>query len=189
MKLKTVIIAIILASILFGAFKAMADKIKKQKAEITRIEANNIQLLQENIQYANYILRDNEVIGKLRHEKDSIAEALRIKPKQIEKIKYETITVHDSIDRPVPVYIAGKNFWQISDTINKCTVYKADIFLTDDSLTVKRTDFFNQNKVTNVHFRQRPHRFLFIRWGKWVNLQQTSSECGEIKTVQFEFIK
>lgn len=158
------------------------------KSEIARVNNNNLQLMAENRQQTALILKQNEVGGKLLAERDSLSGALKIRPKQIEKIIYITTTEKDTVVKEVPVKVLGKDHWLIADT-GKCYTWKGEAFLSDDSLSVKKTEFSYHNKTTQVFYKKRPHKFLFIRYGKWTYLQQLSSECGESQQRTIEFVK
>jgi len=163
-------------------------KIGKLESDNTRLEYNQTELTKENNELTVLTLRKDEVIGRYARERDSLAEALKIKPKQVIQIKYQTITEHDTVPVPVPVFISGQNFWKIKDT-GKCFVWQADAFLKSDSLEVTRTGFDYNNKVTHTYYKKRPHKFLFIRFGKWEYFNDITPECGEARTEVINFIK
>jgi len=158
----------------------------KLKADNYRLVKNQNQVMNENISIKNLRLKEIEINDRLRLERDSIAEALKIKPKQVERIIYITTTEIDTVVKNVPVYVVGQNFWKIKDS-GKCFRWEADAFLLDDSLNVNRTLFDYHNKTTQTFYRERPKKFLFIRYGKWQYKQQIDSECGESKLNSFEF--
>lgn len=189
-KIKLIIIGIV---ILFVA--SLVITINVQIKKINSLELDNLRLGYNQNQLNDTItnltvltLTQKETIGKYAQQRDSALKALHLKPKQVLKIITNTITetIHDTI--PVPVNIVTDNVWKITDT-GKCFVYKADILLLDDSLSVYRTDFIYQNKTTEVFFKVRPHKFLFIRWGKWDYKRDISSECGQSKVEDITFIK
>lgn len=165
-----------------------SKKIIRLEKENARVQANNAQLMGENLQKTTLVLRKDEINGKLKGTIDSLSKALQIKPKQITKIVTETITQIDSIPYPVPVYISGQNFWKIKDA-GPCFRWQADAFMLDDSLSINRTLFSYSNKTTDVYFKERPHKFLFLRFGKWQYKQKTDSECGESIVKEIQFIK
>lgn len=162
--------------------------IERKDKEIARLDFNSSQLLDESKQNTYLYLTQKEVTGKLLRERDSLAAALKVKPKQIEKIIYLTNTVHDTV--PVPVFIEKEspNFWKVTDK-GDCFIWKADVHLKDDTLQIIRTLFDYQNKTTQTFYRDRPHKFLCIKFGKWRNLQQIEAECGGVVVKTFEFSK
>lgn len=190
MKIKTILtgVAIFLIMIFFATVKIQATKIKKLKEERARLELNYLNAVQDATNNSYFLLKEKELTKRQKEVNDSLAKALKIKPKNIEKIVYETVTVHDTVSLLVPVQYMSKNFWLIEDT-GKCFVWKAEARLTDDSLSVKRTDFAYHNMTTEVFWRERARKFLFIKFGKFKNFQQKSSECGEVTTKTFEFVK
>lgn len=187
-KIGLIVGAILIIAGTFVTVNIQAKKIRWLNSEKNRLTINNYQLMAEKRQETNLFLREKELTGKLSTERDSIAKALQIKPKQITQIKYQVEIVRDTIDRPVPVFIQGQNFWKIKD-VDKCFTWEADAFLQSDSLNIKRTLFDYHNKMTEVYYRKRPHKFLFIRYGKFQNLKKISQDCGEIEIKSFNFVK
>ena len=181
-------IAVLFLAAVVVTVKIQAKKIKAQKEEIARVQLNNMQLMGENRQKTTLVLRKDEINGKLKVTIDSLSKVLRIKPKQIERIITNTVIQKDTVIKKVPVYISGQNFWKIKDS-GPCFKWQADAFILDDSLSVNRTLFFYNNKTTEVYFKERPFRFLFIKYGKWQFKQKIDSECGGISTKEIQFIK
>ena len=165
-----------------------AKKIKARDAEIARVQQNNMQLMGENRTQTTLVLKERELTGKVLAERDSLAERLKIRPKQITKIITKTVIQKDTVIQKVPVYISGQNFWKIKDA-GPCFKWQADAFLKDDSLSVNRALFSYSNKTTDVFFKERPRKFLFIRFGKWQYKQKIDSECGGVSTKEITFIK
>jgi hypothetical protein len=165
-----------------------AKKIKKQKAEIERIANNNYQLMADNLNITNLNLKDNEVIGRLRFAKDSLAKALKIKPNQVERIIYIDNSTHDTVKVPVFAEITGLNRWKITDQ-GECFKWAGNAFKQGDSLKVQRTLFEYNNRTTQVFWKQRPHKFLFIKYGTWQYSQKIESDCGQTTLQSFTFLK
>ena len=188
MKIKliaTIVVTIFLASAVITV-NILRKKNIELKADNTRLHQNQSLLMSDNIVIKNLRLKEIEISDQLRHERDSIAEALKIKPKQVEKIIYTTITEIDSIPYPVSVSQFANNEWMIADT-GKCFVWKGKAILTHDSLNVNRTLFSYHNKTTQTFYRERPHKFWFIHWGKWQNIQKIDAKCGGVELNSFEF--
>lgn len=190
-KIKAIITGLVILLIfsLCLAVYFLNESNRKKDIEIARLDFNSFQLLQDNRQQTVLYLKEKEVSGQLKRERDSIALALKVKPKQIEKIIYQTVTDIDTVNIEVPVYVTTKNSWKISDTINKCTVYKADLKLVQDSLHFTRTEFSYNNKTTETYFKKRSRKFLGIPIGKWVYYKELSSECGKTQQTTFNFVK
>jgi len=187
-KLILIGIAVLFFATAIVTVNIQAKKIKERDKEIARIQLNNIQLMAENKQKTTLVLKERELTGKVLAERDSLAERLKIRPKEILKVITETIIQTDTVIKKVPVYIAEQNFWKIKDA-GPCFKWQADAFLKDDSLSVNRTLFSYSNKTTDVYFKERPRKFLFIRYGKWQYKQKIDSECGGISTREIQFIK
>jgi len=190
--LKKVKTGLIIFAVLFLAgavvtVNIQTKKIKRLKSENTRLDNNNYQLMSDNRKQTNLVLKEKEVTGKLKKERDSLAKSLQIKPKQIEKIITIQNIVHDTVKISVPVEIVSKGVWNISDS-DKCFQWHAKAVLKGDSLNINRTLFFYNNKTIEVFWQKRPFNFLFIHLGKPKNYQQISSECGEVIIKSFQFI-
>ena len=168
--------------------KIQSNTIKARDAEIARVQFNNMQLMGENRQKTTLVLRSNEINSKLSLELDSISKVLKIRPKEILKVITNTLIQKDTVIKKVPVYISGQNFWKIKDS-GPCFKWQADAFMLDDSLSIDRTLFSYSNKTTDVYYKERPRKFLFIRFGKWQYKQKTDSECGESVVKEIQFIK
>jgi hypothetical protein len=179
-------VLILLAGV--ATIKIQADKIKKRNAEIARLAENNEQLMANNAQTTTLYLTEKEVTGRLKTERDSLAAAVKVKPNQITKIVYVDNITHDTIRVEVPVAIVGKSAWKISDS-GECFKWAANALLKGDSLSVQRTLFEYNNRITQLFYRKRPHKFLFIRYGPWENFQQVSSECGSTTLKTFNFLR
>lgn len=164
------------------------NTINKMEIEALRLENNNFQLMQDNTQIMTLNVRERELSNSLRKQRDSIAKALQIKPKQIETIIYQTITQKDTVIVNVPVLTLEKNHWLIADT-GKCYIWKGEAVLSLENLSVKKTEFSYHNKTTEVYFKTRPHKFLFLKFGKWQYKKEISSECGEPRQETINFVK
>ena len=147
---------------------------ERSRADVA--ENNFFNSIQDNQDKSQFILRQDQVIGKIKIERDSLAKELQIRPKTITKIVERVITQTDTIIKDLPVYMIGKNEWSVSDS-DKCFVWKGIAKLTDDSLNVNRTLFSYHNNITEVFYSQRD-KILFLRIGKKRTYQKTLSECG-----------
>jgi hypothetical protein len=162
--------------------------IKRLRADNIRMNQNIDQLMQDNAQQTALVLTEREVTGKIKRERDSLAKALQIRPKQIEKIVYIDNSTHDTIRINVPSIITGQDAWKIQDS-TKCFKWAANALKQGDELKITRTLFEYDNRITQTFYRKRPYKFLFVKYGKWQNLQRIESECGENTVKQFTFIK
>jgi hypothetical protein len=164
------------------------NTIIKLRNENTRLDSNQTQLLADLQKQIILNLKESEVTGRLKFQRDSLAEVLKIRPKQITEIVTINNVVHDTIKKEIPVNVIARDYWSISDT-GKCFKYSADIYYNQqaDSMLVWRTNYEDFNTTTQVFYRKRPHKFWFIHYGKWQYLQSIKSKCGEpsIKTINF----
>lgn len=187
-RLKIIIIgAIALILLAVGLTIQIQHKaIVRLKTEQLRLAGNNNQLLAENLQIMTLRIKEKEVTGKLRIERDSLAASLKIKPKQIEKIITIDNSTHDTVRIEIPVTVLSKNHWSIADT-GKCYIWQGEVFYINDSLNVYKTAFIYINKTTQTFYKKRPHKLLFIRYGKWQYLQKINAKCGEVTYKAFVF--
>jgi hypothetical protein len=165
-----------------------AKKIKRIEADNFRLEGNQFALMSDARQQTNLYLNEKEVTGRMKKERDSLAKSLNIKPRQLQKIIYIDNSTHDTVKVPVPVTITGKNEWLLQDS-GQCFKYASKLILKGDSLKGERQLFEYNNQTTQVFYKQRPHKFLFFRFGKWVYKSKIESECGETIIKTFNFTK
>lgn len=188
-KAKLIVIGFIILIVLVsaGGFAYYQKKYRAERTERERIERNQEQLLSDARQQTELFLREKEVTGRLKRERDSLAAALKIKPKQVQKIIYIDNSTHDTIPVPVPVYITGPDKWKITDG-NECFKWAANAFREGDSLKIQRTLFEYDSRTTQTFYKKAPH-IWFIRTGKWKYYQQISSTCGSTTIQTFNFTK
>ena len=183
----SLIIAVVLAIIyLILALRFANRKIENLEQDNNRLLANQTDLIEDNINERKLVLNYRELVGSLRVKIEKLTDSLRLRPKEIIKIEYRTITEYDTIIRPVVTESIQKNSWLVTDT-GKCHIWEGIADLTDDSLNVKRTKFEYHNKTTEVFYRKRKHKIWFIHFGKWINYHEINPTCGEIRTETFEF--
>jgi hypothetical protein len=168
--------------------RIQSGKISRLKIENSRVQANNVQLFGEKRQQTTLYLKEKELTRELSTQRDSLAKALKIRPKQVEKIVYRDNTIRDTVIKEVPVIISGKNEWKISDK-DKCWSWNAIANLNGDSLKVNRTGFDYHNRTTETYYQKRPKKFLFIHYGKKQNYIEIKPECGEVTVKSFVFVK
>jgi hypothetical protein len=188
-KVKSYAIGVLFAFLLIVAWqlKVKDSNLQFANQEKQRYFNNWLSAQSEADKSTHQVYREKEVSGKLKSELDSLAKLLKVRPKQITKIEYVTQVIHDTINVPVQI-TPFKDFWSIKDSA-KCWIWEGEVRLTDERLTVKRTNFDYKNKTTEVYYRQRPKHFLFIRYGKFRNYKDEKSDCGNNVTKSFEFIK
>lgn len=183
---------LIIAAILFVAglmvtVKIQAKRNKALTSDNSRLSNNNFQLMGDAMNYENYYLKEKEVTGKLKRERDSLAKSLSIKPKFVEKIITITNIQRDTVKISVPVTIIGKDYWKIADS-SKCFKWQANALKRGDSLFVERTNYESLNKTTGVYYRNA--KFIwFIRVSKFKNFVRFNSTCGNPEVQEFSFIK
>jgi hypothetical protein len=183
-----ILAGIILFLALFSTIKILHNSNLKLKSENARIEGNQFALLSDNQNKVNLFLKEKEVTGQLKKERDSLAKELKIKPKQITDIITIDNSTHDTLKVTIPVYITTKNEWLLKDS-TRCLKYASKLILKGDSIKAERQYFEYNNKITEVFYKIRPHRFLFIRYGKWQFKEKISSTCGTVQEKDITFTK
>jgi len=189
-KFKAYLIGLVILILIAGFFtiKYLVKENQKYRSDNYRLESNQFQILSDVTQQTELYLKQKEVTGRIKRERDSLALIVKVKPKYITKVITETVTIKDTVFKEVSTTLISKGMWNISDS-DKCFLWQAKAVLKNDSLLVNRTLFNYENKTTEIYWRERPHKFLFIKYGKFVNYQKKSSDCGSVQTKIFNFIK
>ena len=178
----------VLVLCLLIAYRVQVNKNTELMIENSRLAINNRQLQDGSLQVTTLLIKEKEVTGHLKRERDSLAAALEIKPKQITSIVYINNRITDTVKVTVPVIIAGINEWKILDS-GDCFKWSANAFLKGDSLRIERTSYEGFNITTETFYRKRRYKFLFIPYGKYQNFQAVSSDCGISSIKTFNFTK
>ena len=167
--------------------QVLSRKYSQEKSDRERLWSNNLALTASNRQYTNLLYSRDEFIRIMGDSLTMALSALKIKPKEVTKIIYRTITDIDTIDRPVFVDYR-KTYWMIADT-GKCFTWSGMALVSDTTLKVTRTDFNYSNNTVDYFYQSRPKKFLFIRYGKKKIRQVTVPKCGDIHEKIIEIIK
>ena len=165
----------------------LKNKLVKARQEIERLKDNQQQLIDDATHSFDLLIKEKELTGKLLRERDSLASALKIKPKQV--IKYIDRIVTEKITDTVEVEstILQNMTWHLADG-DKCWRWEGEAELNDLDLDVKRTLFEYRNKSTEVYWWQR-RKFLGLRIGKKEYFQKVTPECGDIIVRAVEIVK
>ncbi len=188
-RFKAILIGVIvLAFFILGVtVQQLTKRLQEEKADKERLWQNNLELTAKDKQHTKIIYSKDEFIQLLTDSLKSTLKSLSIKPKEVTKIIYRTITDIDTVDRPVFVDYR-KTHWMIADT-GKCFIWQGMAFLSDTTLKVTRIDFSYENRTTDYYYAVRPKKFLFIRYGKRVIKQVTVPRCGSASERVIEIIK
>jgi hypothetical protein len=182
-----IILAVVIIAGAFVTVNIQAKKIKRQEDKISRLILNMEQLLQETVRQSVLIIAQDEVTGRVKHERDSLAKALKIKPKWIEKTITITNTIHDTVKVPLLVTNPYKNVWILRDS-TECFKYASKLIIEGNDVRANRELLEIDNTIVPVFYKDAPH-FWFIRTGKWKYLFEVKSKCGVNKTEVITFIK
>jgi len=165
----------------------LKNKLDYARSEIERLKDNQVQLLASRAQDQALILTQKEVTGKVLAERDSLAKALKIRPKEVIKFVDRIVTETNTDTVEVESTFLQNMTWHLTDG-DQCWKWEADAKLNDFDLDVTRTLFDYQNKSTEVYWWQR-RKFLGLRIGRKDYYQKVLPECGEILTRSIEIKK
>lgn len=165
----------------------LKNKLDKARTEIERLKDNQEQLLASRQQDQALILTQKELTGKVLAERDSLAKALKIRPKEIIRYVDRVVieTTRDTVE--IESTFLQEMTWHLCDG-DQCWKWEADAKLNDFDLDVKRTLFDYRNKSTEVYWWQR-RKFLWLRIGRKDYYQRVLPECGDILTRSIEIRK
>jgi len=172
----------------FFTIKYLVKENQKYRSDNYRLESNQFQILSDATQQTELYLKQKEVTGRIKKERDSLALIVKVKPKFIEKIITIDNSTHDTIPVSVPVNNIDKNVWMLRDS-SKCWKYASKLILEGSEIKGERQLFEYNNKTVQTFYKVRPHKILFIRFGKWVYKQKIDSECGEVSIQTINFTK
>lgn len=148
---------------------AHADSLKFVKLSVTLDEFNDI----------------------MTRKVDSIMKASKIKAKNVQTVTERFYYYRDtsySHFTPEPVNTPTGKIYPFSD-LKKCILIEG--YMTMDSLrpSLVITNREVKNNSTDIGYLYRPHKFIFIKYGKWKADLVTSNDCGETTTKVIEIIK
>ena len=190
-KLYLIIGAVIIVASAFVTANILIAQNKKLKAEIERVQGNNLQLMAENRDNVNLQLSFKEFKQSVSTKIDSLIRVSKIALKEVKEV---TITNNYYIDssrviiRPIPVISNNDTIYPFIDTKDCFTIAGIMKIVNDrPELTIQKREF--KNEITVIGYQKRPHHFWFIRWGKKETFITSSSDCGETTTKRIDIIK
>lgn len=187
--IKKYIIAAFAVFLLIAAYQGwrLKTKLDKAKTEIQRLKDNQAQLLASRAQDQALILTQKELTGKVLAERDSLAKALKIRPKEVIKFVDRIVKETNTDTVEVESTFLQNMTWHLADG-DQCWRWEGEAELNDLDLDVKRTLFDYRNKSTEVYWWQR-RKFLGLRIGKKEYFQKVTPECGDIIVRAVEIVK
>lgn len=174
---------VLLIIILIGTASFYIRKYQKEKTERIRVENNQNQLMQDKAELTVLNLRKDELVGEYKERVKTLADSLKIRPKQVIKYVDVWLTQIDSFPVPVPVRQPNDSTYFISDS-TKCFTYEGIAIIENDTMTFKRTLFAYHNRTTETNYWKRK---WFLAKKKFY--RDMSSECGETKTLEVNIVK
>lgn len=162
-------------------------KLVRARADNIRYEYNQQQLLDQAERYKRLAVTRAQLLEGMTVRQDSLIRALKIKPKQIERVVERH---HYHIDTvPEIVYIAAlkEGDYPFIDK-STCFTFGGSIKVTDSlQLTVDRREY--HNRTTEIAYLEREKKILFIRYGPWRAKLHIDNECGEDLVKELTVVK
>jgi len=176
------IVIVILAMI--ATINYQDKRIKRQADDIERLKYNIDNLLEENAKLVTINLKNEEITGIIKRQRDSLARELSLKPKQIIKYIDRNIIQHDTIVKIVQVDRLTDTTYYLIDK-GECFRWEGLAIIENKELEVKRLLFDYNNEVIDVFFWKR----TFPVFGKKKYYQDVKQKCGENYTKEINFVK
>ena len=160
---------IITIAILCGVIFIMGNTIKKAKDENTRLTKNEYVL---NDTIRNYKIRDSINVSEIKELNYTLSEMKDFRKADLELIKDLKIrlkTAESTIHIKTEIeYIIKDSLIYVSDSLRKIGIHNhwvnldLNIYPKDYDLKLNVID-----SLSIVGYKERPKKFLFIRYGKW----------------------
>ncbi len=190
-KIYLIIAGIVIIASAFVTANILIKQNRKLKIEIARVQANNMQLMSENMANINLNVSFKEFKQSVSNKIDSLLKVSEIALKQVKTV---TITNNYYIDssktiiKPVPIISKNDTIYPFID-IKDCFLIGGFMKVRNDfpELVINKREF--KNETTIIGYEKRPHKFLFFRWGKKETYIESHSDCGGSETRQINIIK
>lgn len=163
----------------------------RERERANRLAENQRQMLDDSIKYAKLTLSLNEFKKSMSHKVDSILDAMRIKAKQVTSVVERHYYYHNSdtlFYRPNAVETDTGRLYPFVD-VKDCFTFAGFMEVNNNrpELSVTKREF-NNNSV-DIAYLERPHKFLFIHWGKWRAKLKSVNQCGDATIKEIQVIK
>lgn len=160
---------IITIAILCGIIFVMNNQINKVKEENTRLIKNEYSL---NDSIYNYKIRDSINVSEIKELNYTLSEMRDFRSKDLElikdlKIRLKTAESITHVKTEIE-YIIKDSLIYVSDSLKKIGIHNnwinldLDIYSKDYDLKLNIVD-----SLSIIGYKERPKKFLFIRYGKW----------------------
>lgn len=160
---------IITIAILCGVIFIMGNTIKKAKDENTRLTKNEYVL---NDTIRNYKIRDSINVSEIKELNYTLSEMKDFRKADLElikdlKIRLKTAESISHVKTEIE-YITKDSLIYVSDSLRKIRIHNhwvnldLNIYPKDYDLKLNVID-----SLSIVGYKERPKKFLFIRYGKW----------------------
>jgi hypothetical protein len=191
MKTKIIIILTIVGSILIGSLFVSIRIIANQNKAIARLEQNQANLLTKEDVNTIVLLTTKELKETMSKELDSTLKANGIKPGQVTDVTnvYNTYNNYDTtVIHPDPVIINKDTIYPVDNTVD-CFTIKGYMQILAEKPVLTITERNYADSISMIGYWKRPHKFLFIKWGKKQNFIEASSKCGDVKVQKVDIVK
>jgi len=152
---------------------------RKNLAEnVDRLGRNQTALVLKNSEQIELTKRE---FTRLYHKEDSIAQFIGIKPKQLQNVIVNNYHYKDTSIVKFP--LIPTNTGDTVKFIKPTGCVRVEGYVLNKDIIFNKVEVFDT--FTTYLYGKRPHKFLFIKWGKWIIDAKTYSECKK-DTIQVE---
>jgi hypothetical protein len=188
LKLILIVAGVVIFMSMGVTIQVLSRKYQAEKSDRERLWQNNLALTSGNRHQVNLLYQRDEFISQLSDSLKSALNSLKIKPTEITKIIYRTITDKTIDTVLVEVNPISEMSWSVSDS-GKCWAWKGDLEMIEGNPELSRTFFEYNNQTVDYFYQSRPKKFLFIHYGKKKVRQVTVPRCGETYEKTIEIVK
>lgn len=168
------------------ALAILYNQNQKLRENNIRLAENQSQVIDENVHWQRLVLSQGEFNKLLTHKVDSLLKSLKIAPKQVERVIERH---HYHTDTIVKYYELPKvgNSYPFIDTA-QCFKFGGEVNVLGDKVNLLVNLREYNNETTDIFYRERPHKFLFFKWGKWQYEHQAINKCGtdEVREIEIK---
>lgn len=184
MMMKKYIIIAVIAVLVVLLISYQHHTVNGLRDKVARVQSNIESLLEENASLVHLVVEKEEVTGKIKRQRDSLAKELQIRPKVITKYIDRVIYQRDTMIVEVPVRQVNDTTYLITDK-GDCFLWEGMAVLEGRDLEVKRLEFEYKNKVVDIFYWQRKLPVI----GRKKYFRQVLQECGGSRTLEVDFVK
>ena len=156
--------------------------------EVNRQESNYQNVLAEQKgQNSTVLLTFSEFKDQMSERLDSILKVAKIKPKQVQEITNVTNNYFNS-DTTIIRPVLRDSIYPFID-VKDCFTIGGYLRVINDKPELAITERKFDNEIDIIGYWHRPHKFLFIKYGKRQYDINGVAKCGDVKVSQIKIIK